>query len=122
MKGFLLISEIGRKPHFLWQKRRIKTEKRKKTIFGAVCYNRLGCLDTERLWLSLVNQGKKSARAVIKNNRDNVFAAEELSMESGTAEKAGKLEEERVLQFHPYQSRYLCFKPTDEKKTQEKSE
>ena len=75
-----------------------------------------------RLWLSLVNQGKKSARAVIKNNRDNVFAVEELSMESGTAEKAGKLEEERVLQFHPYQSRYLCFKPTDEKKTQEKSE
>lgn len=69
------------------------------------------------LYLSLVNQGKKSAHAVVKNKTNTLFIIEELSMEKGTAKESGKLEEERIFVFHPYESKYLRLSQINEKET-----
>ncbi|WP_282923711.1 glycosyl hydrolase [Mediterraneibacter massiliensis] len=71
-----------------------------------------------KLYLSLVNQGKRCAHAVIKNRAGTKFAVEELSMEEGTVKARGKLETEKTVEFHPYQSKYLCLKPVHEEKTE----
>lgn len=92
-------------------------EKERKNFITSIRKDKEG-----NLYLSLVNQGKKTARAIIKNNLNNAFMITELSMENGTTKKAGKLETEQTLEFHPYQSKYLCLKPINEKKTAESKE
>ena len=60
------------------------------------------------LYLALANQGKRSARATIKNMADTVFSVVELSMEDGKVKKSGTLESEKQVEFAPYESKYFC--------------
>lgn len=60
--------------------------------------------------LTLVNQGKEPAHVTIRNRTGESFETEELKMETGEILEAGRMESEHDIVFHPYESRYFCFR------------
>lgn len=88
----------------------LKTEKERKNFITAIRKDKEG-----GIYVSLINQGKERACAIVKNRRNCIWNIDELSMENGNVQPYIPMNNLLEIELAPFESRYFHLTESKEK-------